>query len=119
MTETDNPLENRSTTHLPNGKFAPGNNANPLGRPKQKTMKDAGAIELEITNAKGQWTYITEIAKKQADFDEANLQTQAKIISTQIMADAKVIGHHISTEGAKEKQEIANKKPVPKKAKTA
>ncbi len=85
---------------------------------KQQTMKDAGAIELEITNAKGQWTYITEIAKKKEDFNEAELQTRAKIISAQVMADAKVIGHHISSEGAKVKQEIANAKPVPK-AKTA
>jgi len=34
------------------------------------------------------------------------------------MAEAKVIGHHISSEGAKVKQAIANEKPVPK-SKTA
>lgn len=90
-----------------------------LEQMKQKTLMDAGAIELEKTNAQGQWTYITEMAKKKADFDEANVQAEAKIISAGIMADAKVIGHHISSEGAKRKQEIANDKPVPKKAKTA
>jgi hypothetical protein len=90
-----------------------------LEQMKQKTLMDSGAIELEKTNAQGQWTYITEMAKKQADFDEAQVQANAKIISAQVTADAKVIGSHIASEGAKQKQEIANAKPQPKKTKAA
>src|SRR6266700_6131966 len=35
-----------SPNHLPNGSFAPGNNANPTGRPKIKRITDAYAAIL-------------------------------------------------------------------------
>jgi len=78
---------------------------------KQQNLKDMGAIELEKINAQMQWQYVIESMKKNADIESSNVQAQAKIIGNQIMGDAKVISSHIAAESSKEKQHIANKKP--------
>lgn len=57
---------------------------------KQETIQLQGQIQMQIENVKGQWLYITEQFKKGSDLNEANVQANAKIISNQIMASAKM-----------------------------
>lgn len=56
---------------------------------KQQTIQMQGQIDLAKIDAQGRWVYMTEAMKKQSDQTEAHIQSDAKIISNQIMADAK------------------------------
>lgn len=68
MMTTDKAFENRSTTHLPNGKFAPGNNANPSGRPKGKTLKEfAREFYLSMSDDEKR-AYILALEEKRPGF---------------------------------------------------
>jgi hypothetical protein len=78
---------------------------------KQQNLRDMGALEIEKINTEKQWEYIIEAMKKSADFDEAQVQAQAKVIGNEILGQAKIVSSHIAAESAKQKQEIANKKP--------
>lgn len=67
MMTTDNSSENR-ITHLPSGKFAPGNNANPLGRPKGKTMKEYSREWFLNLTDEQKTAYILELEKVRPGF---------------------------------------------------
>jgi len=56
---------------------------------KQQTLMLQAKLQIELENVKGQWMYITEQMKKGSDQQEANIQAQAKVISSQIAANAK------------------------------
>ena len=56
---------------------------------KQQTAAMIHQFEMERINAQGTWTFRTEMAKKQSDLNEAHVQAEAKVISNQLMADAK------------------------------
>lgn len=56
---------------------------------KQQTLQMTTQGQLEIENLKGMWQYRIEMMKKENDMNEANTQAQAKVVSNQVMADAK------------------------------
>jgi len=64
---------------------------------KQQTAAMAHQFAMEQINAQGQWTYQTELAKKESDINEANIQAQSKIIANQVMAQAKTDAAHIAS----------------------
>ena len=68
---------------MPNGKFAPGNNANPHGRPKQKTMKEyAREWFMQMTDDQ-KTAYILALEEKRPGFawvmGEGNPQEDKKV----------------------------------------
>jgi hypothetical protein len=62
---------------------------------KQQTIVLQGKIDAQIASINGQWTYLTENMKKSSDQEEAKIMGQAKIVSSQIAANAKQIANQI------------------------
>lgn len=84
------------------------------GLEEQKISMQLEADLIRI-NAEGQWNYETEFMKKQTDLQGEVVQSEGRNFGHQIQSQAKIIAAHISAEATKQKQEIANKKPKPKK----
>lgn len=93
---------------------------------KQQTIGVQLQADLIRIQTEMEWQYRIEGMKKQADVTGEKLQADARTIGHEIQASAKVqaqtiasqgdlLKAHLSGEKAKEKQEIANKKPMPKK----
>lgn len=61
-----------------------------LEQAKQQTAILQAKLQIEIETVKGQWQYQIEALKKGSDLNEAHVQGQAKVISAQIAANAKV-----------------------------
>jgi len=78
---------------------------------KQQTIQLQLEADLIRINAQGQWTYETEMMKKQTDLQGEIIQSEARNVGHQIQSEAKVIAQRISAETAIEKQKIANQKP--------
>jgi hypothetical protein len=62
---------------------------------KHKNSIELLQAQIQLENVKGQWVYETEMMKKGSDMQEGAQQAQAKVVSSQIMADAKVNATHI------------------------
>lgn len=99
---------------------------------QQQTIAIQLQADLQRLNVSGQWTYITEKMKKEADVNGESIQAEARNIGKQIEAEAKIQAAHVAAganvhakhvqgqydlvttdmdnEAAKEKQIIANKK---------
>lgn len=76
-------------------------NANTQTAMQLEQMKQQSSIvmlqaQIELENVKGQWQYTIEMMKKQNDANEAQIQSQAKVVSSQITADAKERAAHIA-----------------------
>lgn len=69
---------------------------------KEKMLAE---IEIEKIGVEKQWDYIIEMAKKNADFNEAQVQAQAKAFSASVQANAKVMASHIAAKNYKKKGE--------------
>ena len=78
---------------------------------KQETIGYQLEADLIRINAQGQWTYETEMMKKQTDLQGEIIQSEGRNVGHQIQSQAKIIASQIAAEAAKAKQEIANKKP--------
>lgn len=52
--------------------------------------------QLEVENVKGQWMYTIEMMKKQHDANEAEIQSSARVVASQITAEAKERAAHIA-----------------------
>lgn len=63
---------------------------------KQQTIQVQLQADLAKITAEYQWQYNIEGMKKSADANEAHIQAQAKVVSNQIMGDAKIQASHIS-----------------------
>jgi len=95
-------------------------NGNAMIAEKTEEMKQATIgmqldADLIRINAEMQWQYEIEQMKKQTDLQGEVYQSDSRNVGHQIQSQAKIIAAHISSEAAKAKQEIANKKPKPKK----
>ena len=60
-----------------------------IGKEKQTTIKMQIESQILLENIKGQWQYRIEAMKKDSDMQEGAQQAQAKVVSSQIQADAK------------------------------
>ena len=84
----------KSSNHTPEGKFAPGNCANPGGRPKgtNKALEDIEKAikDFEIENKTPYWTAATLIAMKLAYKGNTTLLQKIldKFVSSKIMHEA-------------------------------
>lgn len=78
---------------------------------KQSTIEIQLEADLVRINAQGQWTYETELMKKQTDLQGEIVQAEGRTTGHQIQSQAKIIASQIAADAAKAKQEIANKKP--------
>lgn len=83
---------------------------------KQQTIEVQLQADLIRIQTESEWTYRIEAMKKSADVHGETIQSEARTIGHAIQAQAKINASHIAAEATKEKQEIANKKPVPKKS---
>lgn len=61
-----------------------------LEQVKQQTATMLHQFKMEEINLEGQWTYQTELAKKNSDMQEGAQQAQAKVLSSHLQAQAKV-----------------------------
>lgn len=68
---------------------ANGQSAIQLELEKRKTLELDIQGRIQVAATQGQWTYQTEAMKKQSDQTEAQIQSQARIISSHIQAEAK------------------------------
>jgi len=84
-----------------------------LEQMKQQTLMMQGQIDRENLITEKMWDFEIEKMKKQTDLQGEIAQADARTIGHQIQAHAKIAASAISAQGAKEKQEIANKKPKP------
>jgi hypothetical protein len=93
---------------------------------KQQTMAMQGQIDIQKIIIEGKINFEIEQMKKMIDLQGETVQASGRLDVGKIAADAKVIAQsiashgslietHLAGEKAKEKQEIANKKPVAKK----
>jgi hypothetical protein len=80
---------------------------------KQQTIQYQLEADLMRINAEGQWNYEIEMMKKQTDLQGEIYQSDARNVGHQIQGQTKIISDQITGELAKQKQEIANKKPRP------
>lgn len=80
---------------------------------KQQTIEIQLEADLVRINAQGQWTYETELMKKQTDLQGELVQAEGRTAGHHIQSQAKIIASQIAADAAKAKQEIANKKPKP------
>lgn len=80
---------------------------------QEKAISTQLQADLIRINTEMQWQYTIEAMKKSADVQGETIQSEARNIGHQIQGEAKLMATHISGELAKEKQEIANKKPRP------
>lgn len=78
---------------------------------KQQTIQYQLEADIMKINAQGQWNYETESMKKNMDFQGEVVQSEGRNVGHQIQSQSKIIATHIAGELAKQKQEIANKKP--------
>lgn len=63
---------------------------------KQQTIQMQLQGQLQIENVKGEWLYRIELMKKENDANEAKIQAQSKIVSNQVLAQAKTDSAHIA-----------------------
>ena len=61
---------------------------------QRKTLAVQLDADISRINAEKQWDYIIAMCKKEKDVEEANIQSQAKIIAQQISADSKIQIHN-------------------------
>jgi hypothetical protein len=61
---------------------------------QRKTLAVQLEADISRINAEKQWDYIIAMGKKEKDVEEANIQSQAKIIAQQISADSKIQIHN-------------------------
>jgi hypothetical protein len=80
---------------------------------EQETAAMLNELDLIKINAEKQWEYEIESMKKQVDLQGEMIQTEGRTQGHVIQSQAKIIASQISAEAAKQKQEIANKKPKP------
>lgn len=92
-----------------------------LEQVKQKNAIELLQAQIQLENVKGEWNYRTEIMKKGSDMQEGAQQAQAKVISSQIMADAKIHATHLQagTSLAQTHMDNQNAVEVAKHKKTA
>ncbi len=85
-----------------------------LEQMKQQAVQLQGQIDMQKIVTEKMWDFEIEKMKKQTDLQGEVVQSDARTVGHQIQAHAKIVAAAITTEGAKEKQHIANKKPKPK-----
>jgi hypothetical protein len=64
---------------------------------KQQTAQIQGQIDAQIEHIRGQWNYMTEMAKKNSDLNEASVHAHAKVIGDHILANAKIAAQQIAS----------------------
>lgn len=78
---------------------------------EQETMQMQAEIDIQKIILEKEYDFRIESMKKQTDFQGEVVQTEGRNIGHGIQAHAKVLATQILAEASKEKQHIANKKP--------
>lgn len=95
------------------GAAANGEQAQMAEQMKQQTISVQLDADLIKINAEKQWEYEIENLKKQYDLQGEVVQVEGRTAGHQMQSQAKIIASQIAADAAKAKQEIANKKPKP------
>lgn len=91
-------------------------NSEATAEEERTTAEFVNQLDLIKINAEKQWEYEIESMKKSVDLQGELVQSQGRTDGHIIQSQAKIIATQIAADAAKEKQQIANKKPKPAKS---
>lgn len=77
---------------------------------KQQTIQVQLQADLQKIEAEYRWQYQIAAMSKQVDYNAQEVQVAGRNVGHQIQADAKIVSTNIQAEASKQKQSIANKK---------